>query len=327
MSGVDIMADGLYPPIEPFASGRLAVGDGHTLYLEQCGNPDGLPVVFLHGGPGAGCGPSHRRFFDPARYRIVLFDQRGCGRSTPHASIAHNDTWALVADLERVRTALGIERWVVFGGSWGSTLALAYAETHPERVRALVLRGIFLCRPAEIHWFYQDGASWVFPDYWQDFLAPIPAAERVDLLHAYHRRLIGPAADAEPATRLAAARAWSIWEGRTATLLADDGLRTVFSDEWLALSLARIECHYFVNRAFLQPDQLLRDAGRLADIPGVIVHGRYDLICPLRSAWDLHQAWPGSDLRIVPDAGHAAFEPGIARALVAATDRFASLGH
>lgn len=314
---------GLYPLIEPFATGQLEVGDGHRLYHEQCGNPDGLPAVFLHGGPGAGCGPSHRRFFDPTRWRIVLFDQRGCGRSTPHASVAHNDTWSLVADLERLREALGIQRWLVFGGSWGSTLALAYAETHPERVSALVLRGIFLCRPAEIHWFYQEGANWVFPDYWRDYLAPIPPGERGDLLHAYHRRLIGHAAEADPAGLLAAAKAWSTWEGRTATLLPDDGLRAAFGDDRLALSLARIECHYFVNQSFLAPDQLIHDARRLAGIPGVIVHGRYDLICPLRSAWDLHQAWPTAELQVIPDAGHAAFEPGIAAALIAATDRFA----
>lgn len=329
-------ADPLYPPIEPFATEFLTVGDGHRLYLEQCGRPDGCPAVFLHGGPGAGCGPSHRRFFDPARYRIVLFDQRGSGRSTPHAGVAHNSTWDLVADLERIREHLGIERWLVFGGSWGSTLALAYAETHPERVSALVLRGVFLCRREEVRWFYQEGANWVFPDHWQDFLAPIPPAERHDLLHAYYRRLIGtdaaPGSNHGPLTsdpltsaeRLAAAKAWSIWEGRCASLLPDHGIRNAFSDPQLALSLARIECHYFVNDAFLAPDQLLRDVGRLQGIPGVIVHGRYDLICPLRSAWELHQAWPSARLEVIPDAGHAAFESGIARALVAATDQFAA---
>jgi len=311
--------DPLYPPIEPYLERRLEVGDGHELYVEECGNPDGVPALFLHGGPGAGCGPSHRRFFDPTRYRIVLFDQRGSGRSTPHAGLDGNTTWELVADIERVRALLGIDRWLVFGGSWGSTLGLAYAETHPERVSALVLRGIFLCRSEEIHWFYQQGANWVFPDHWRDFLAPIPEAERDDLLHAYHRRLTGD--DAE--VRLAAAKAWSIWEGRCATLLPDPGIRTAFSDNHLALSLARIECHYFVNRSFLEPNQLLRNAHRLSDIPGVIIHGRYDLICPLRSAWELHQAWPRADFQLIPDAGHAAFEPGIARALVAATDRFA----
>ncbi|MFP4245757.1 MAG: prolyl aminopeptidase [Halochromatium sp.] len=310
----------MYPPIDPFATERLAVGQGHELHLEQCGNPAGIPAVFLHGGPGAGCGPSHRRFFDPKRYRIILFDQRGCGHSTPHASLEHNSTWDLVADLERIRAHLGIERWLVFGGSWGSTLALAYAETHPERVSALVLRGIFLCRAEEIAWFYQQGANWIFPDHWQDFLAPIPAHEQHDLLDAYHRRLTAD----DPATRLTAAKAWSIWEGRCATLLPDKSIRSTFSDERLALSLARIECHYFVNQAFLRPRQLLAEAWRLRDIPGVIVQGRYDLICPLRSAWELAAAWPNAALEIIDDAGHAAFEPGIVRALVAATDRLAA---
>ena len=310
----------MYPPIEPFVTDRLAVGQGHELYLEQSGNPDGIPALFLHGGPGAGCGPSHRRFFDPERYRIILFDQRGSGRSTPHASVEHNSTWDLVADMERIREHLGIERWLVFGGSWGSTLALAYAETHPERVSALVLRGVFLCRPDEIAWFYQQGASWIFPDHWRDFLAPIPTSEHQDLVHAYHRRLMGT----DEPTRVAAAKAWSIWEGRCATLLPDPDIRRTFSNERLALSLARIECHYFVNQAFLQPNQLLDEASRLAEIPGIIVHGRYDMICPLRSAWDLAAVWPKASLEVIPDAGHAAFEPGIARALVAATDRLAA---
>jgi proline iminopeptidase len=311
--------DPLYPRIEPYAAHRLQVPGGHELYIEECGNADGIPALFLHGGPGAGCGPSHRRFFDPARYRIILFDQRGSGRLTPHAGLEQNSTWDLVSDIERVRALLGIDRWLVFGGSWGSTLGLAYAETHPERVSALVLRGIFLCRPEEIHWFYQQGASWVFPDHWQDFLAPIPQAERGDLLHAYHRRLTG----VDGAERLEAAKAWSVWEARCATLLPDDGIRTAFADGHMALSLARIECHYFVNQSFMALNQLIRDAGRLASIPGVIIHGRYDLICPLQSAWELHQAWPQADFQVIPDAGHAAFEPGIAKALVAATDRFA----
>lgn len=311
----------LYPPIEPYARHRLAV-DGHELYLEECGHPHGQPVVFLHGGPGAGCDPVHRGFFDPTRYRIILFDQRGAGRSRPHADLTNNTTWHLVGDLERIRQHLGVERWLVFGGSWGSTLALAYAETHPERVSGLVLRGVFLCRDAEIRWFYQEGANWVFPDWWQDYVAPIPLEERGDLLHAYHRRLTG---DNEIA-RLAAAKAWSLWEGRTSTLLENPGVRNHFADSHFAIALARIECHYFVNHAFLEPDQLLRGAHRLAGIPGIIVQGRYDLICPLRSAWELHQAWTGSELIVVSDAGHSAFEPGIRAALVAATDRFAELG-
>jgi proline iminopeptidase len=311
----------LYPAIEPYAVHRLEVDVLHQLYVEECGARDGFPALFLHGGPGAGCEPTHRRFFDPTRYRVVLLDQRGCGRSTPHAELAANTTWHLVADIERVRLALGIERWLVFGGSWGSTLALAYAEAHPERVAALVLRGIFLCREVEIDWFYREGASWIHPEWWQDFVAPIPVGERDDLLAAYHRRLIGQ----DQAVRLEAARAWSLWEGRTATLLPNADVQAFFADPRVALSLARIECHYFVNRAFLEPNQLLRDVGRLAEIPGVIVQGRYDAICPPRSAWELHCAWPGSDLRIVHDAGHAAFEPGIRSELIAATDRFAGV--
>lgn len=309
----------LYPATEPFAIHDIAVDNGHRLYVEECGRPDGVPAVFLHGGPGAGCEPAHRGFFDPARYRAVLFDQRGCGRSTPHASLVANTTCDLIADIEHIRMRLGIERWLVFGGSWGSTLALAYAQMHPERVTALVVRGIFLCRDEEIRWFYQDGASWVFPDYWQDYLAPIPEAERDDLLHAYHRRLTS----LDESERMTAARAWSVWEGRTATLAGDPRVEAYFAHPHVALSLARIECHYFVHRAFLAPNQLLRDAHRLALIPGVIVQGRYDIICPLRSAWELHQAWPRAELQIIPDAGHSAFEPGIRRALVAATDRFA----
>jgi proline iminopeptidase len=276
-------------------------------------------VLFLHGGPGSGCEPYHRRFFDPARYRIVLFDQRGCGRSTPHAELQGNTTGALVADIEAIREHLGIGRWLVFGGSWGSTLALAYGQAHPQRVTGLILRGIFLCREREIHWFYQEGAGRIFPDYWQDFLAPIPEAERGDLVAAYYRRLTG---DNELA-RLAAAKAWSIWEGRSASLLPNESIVSHVGSPHTALSMARIECHYFVNRAFLEPDQLLREMPRIAHIPGLIVHGRYDLICPLESAWELHRAWPGSELQIVPDAGHAASEPGIRAALVAATDRFA----
>ncbi len=309
----------LYPDLLPYAMHTLRVDDRHTLYVEECGRPGGVPAVFLHGGPGAGCEPYHRRFFDPDRYRLVLFDQRGAGRATPHADLTDNTTWDLVADIERIRVHLGIERWLVFGGSWGSTLALAYAQTHPGRVSALVLRGIFLCRPQEIQWFYQQGASRVFPDYWADFLAPIPEAERRDLLGAYHRVLTG----SDEVARLAAAKAWSVWEGRTATLLPNPAVVEHFGGAHLALGLARIECHYFMHQAFLRPDQLLQEAGRLSGIPGVIVHGRYDLICPLENAWELHRAWPGSELQIVPDAGHSAAEPGTRAALVAATDRLA----
>ena len=309
----------LYPEIEPAAIHHLDVGDGHRLYLEECGNLGGTPALFLHGGPGSGIEPYHRRFFDPVRYRVILFDQRGSGRSTPHASLEHNDTWRLVEDIERVREFFGIDRWLVFGGSWGSTLALAYAQTYPERVSALVVRGIFLCRPDEIRWFYQHGASRLFPDYWEDFLAAVPEEKRDRMLEAYYELLTGD----DELLRLKAAKAWSIWEGRTATLLPNPSVVDHFSDAHVALSLARIECHYFMNDAFLEPDQLLRNAGRLADIPGVIVHGRYDVICPLENAWALHRAWPGSELRIVHDAGHAASEPGIRAALVEATDRFA----
>jgi proline iminopeptidase len=295
------------------------VGGGHELYVEECGNPLGIPAIFVHGGPGAGCEPYHRRFFDPKRYRLVLFDQRGCGWSTPHAELSDNTTWHLVDDIEAIRRYLGIERWLVFGGSWGSTLALAYTQTHPERVRGLILRGIFLCRAREIRWFYQEGASRVFPDYWEDYLQPIPETEHGDLLNAYYARLTGD----DELVRMAAAKAWSLWEARTASLLPNENLLKHFGIPRTALALARIESHYFVHGAFLEPDQLLRNAQRMAAVPGVIVQGRYDLICPLESAWALHRAWSGAELRIIPDAGHSASEPGIRRALVEATDRFA----
>jgi proline iminopeptidase len=309
----------LYPEIRPFHSEHLAVDDLHSIYVEQVGRREGLPALFLHGGPGAGCEPYHRRFFDPERYRVVLFDQRGCGRSTPHAELESNTTWDLVDDIERIREHLGIERWLLFGGSWGSTLALAYAQTHPERVSGMVLRGIFLCRPQEIAWFYQHGASRLFPDYWEDFVAPVDPAERDDMLGAYHRLLTGQ----DELRRLAAAKAWSVWEGRTATLLPDEQVAAHFAQAHVALSMARIECHYFSNDAFLQPNQLLEGASRLAGIPGIIVHGRYDVICPLENAWELHQAWSGSELSIVADAGHSAAEASTRRRLVEATDLFA----
>ncbi|HEV2557556.1 MAG TPA: prolyl aminopeptidase [Microvirga sp.] len=309
----------LYPPIEPDRSGLLDVGDGHQVYWELCGRPDGKPAVVLHGGPGGGCTPGQRQFFDPERYRVLLFDQRGCGRSRPHASIEANTTWHLVADIERLREMLGLERWLVFGGSWGSTLALAYAQTHPERVSELVLRGIFTVRRAELLWYYQAGASWLFPDKWERFLAPIPVEERGDLLAAYHRRLTG----ADRALHMEAAKAWSIWEGETITLLPNDTYAVDFGEERYALAFARIENHYFMNGGFLEEGQLLRDAGRLAGIPGIIVQGRYDAATPPATAWDLHKAWPGSRLVMVPDAGHAASEPGIRHHLVEATDAFA----
>ena len=309
----------LYPEIEPFDSGMLQVSQLHNVYYEQCGNPDGKPVVFLHGGPGAGCNAKSRRFFDPKHYRIVLFDQRGSGRSKPHAELRENTTWDLVADIERLRNHLKIDRWQVFGGSWGSTLALAYAQKHADRVTELVLRGIFMLRRWELEWFYQKGCDAIYPDAWEAFLAPIPVVERADMMGAYHRRLTSD----DSAVRLAAAKAWAVWEGGTSFLLQDaDYIKSTASDEF-ALAFARIECHYFINNGFLDvDDQLLRDAKKLRDIPAVIVQGRYDVVCPVRSAWDLHRAWPQADLRIVPDAGHSALEAGITHELVSATDRF-----
>ena len=310
----------LYPDIEPYDSGTLRVDDRHTLYYEQCGNPDGKPVVMLHGGPGGGCNAKMRRFHDPAKYRIVLFDQRGAGRSTPHADLVDNTTWHLVADIEQLRERLGIERWQVFGGSWGSTLALAYAQTHPQRVTELVLRGIFMLRRWELAWFYQEGASRMFPDAWEHYLAPIPEHERGDLIAAYHRRLTSD----DEATRLEAAKAWSIWEGGTSYLHIDPDYATSHGDPAFALAFARIENHYFVNGGFFEvEDQLLRDVHRIADIPGVIVQGRYDVVCPAQSAWELHKAWPKAELVITPASGHSAFEAENVDALVRATDRFA----
>ncbi|HZH90017.1 MAG TPA: prolyl aminopeptidase [Pyrinomonadaceae bacterium] len=309
----------LYPAIEPYDQGMLPVSPVHTLYYEQSGNPEGLPVVFLHGGPGGGTVPDYRRFFDPAAYRIVLFDQRGSGKSTPHANLEDNTTWHLVADIERIREHLGIDRWLVFGGSWGSTLALAYAQTHPERARALVLRGIFLCRPKEIRWFYQEGASAIYPDAWEHYVKVIPEAERDDLLGAFHRRLTSD----DEAVRLEAARAWSVWEGSTSKLYPDEDFIAHFGDPQFALAFARIECHYFMNNAFFETDNyLIENVGKIRHIPAVIVQGRYDVVCPLMSAWELHRAWPEAELRIIPDAGHSALEPGTRSALVEATDRF-----
>jgi len=309
----------LYPEIEPFDVGKLQVDARHTLHYEQCGNPNGKPVVFLHGGPGGGTNAKCRRFFDPAVYRIVLFDQRGCGKSTPHAELTDNTTWDLVADIERVRERLGIERWQVFGGSWGSTLALAYAQTHPDKVSELVLRGIFMLRRWELEWFYQKGCDALYPDAWETYLNAIPEVERGDLMSAYHRRLTSP--DAK--TRTDAARAWSVWEGATSFLWQDKSHIESSAEDDFALAFARIECHYFVNGGFFEhDDQLLRNVERIRNIPAVIVQGRYDVVCPLRSAWDLHRAWPEADLHIVQDAGHSAFEPGIVHELVEATDRF-----
>jgi proline iminopeptidase len=309
----------LYPEIKPFDTGRLKVSDLHELYYEQVGNPNGKPAVFLHGGPGGGLTNDYRRYFNPAVYRVVLFDQRGSGQSTPHASLEENTTWDLVADIEKLREHFGIERWQVFGGSWGSTLALAYAETHPDRVTELVLRGIFLCRPKEIKWFYQNGASWIFADVWEEYLKVIPESEREDMVSAYYRRLTSD----DEKVRFEAARAWSIWEGSTSKLLFDYDSIERFADPQFALAFARIECHYFVNNCFFSTQNyLLENVDKIRQIPGVIVQGRYDVVCPMTSAWDLHRAWPEADLRIVPDSGHSISEPGIIDALVAATDRF-----
>jgi len=309
----------LYPAAEPYNSGMLRVAAEHEIYFEECGNPQGKPVVFVHGGPGAGCDNRARRFFDPDAYRIVLFDQRGCGRSKPHASLVDNTTWHLVADMEQLRRHLGIDSWQVFGGSWGSTLGLAYAQTHPERVTELVLRGIFLLRQWELHWFYQHGASALFPDRWQQYVAPIPTAERSDLIAAFYKRLTGTHRD----NMIAAARAWSAWEAATSFIHTNDDMIGKWSVDDFAVAVARIECHYFVNRGFLDSeDQLLRNVDRIRHIPGVIVQGRYDVVCPMQTAWELHRAWPEADFRVVPDAGHSGFEPGITHELVSATDRF-----
>jgi proline iminopeptidase len=308
----------LYPAIDPYESGLLDVGDGHRIYFERSGKPGGKPAVFLHGGPGGGFSPDHRRLFDPAIYDVTLFDQRGCGRSTPHAELDANTTWHLVADIERLRERAGAEKWLVFGGSWGSTLALAYAETHPDRVSALILRGIYTLTKAELDWYYQFGVSEMFPEKWQKFLAPIPPAERGDLLSAYRRRLVGD----DRTVQLEAAKAWSIWEGETITLLPDPRVAAPFHDGDYALAFARIENHYFIHGAWLEEGQLLRDAYKLQGIPGTIVHGRYDMPCPARYAFALHAAWPEADFHLIEGAGHAYSEPGILDRLIRATDRF-----
>lgn len=308
-----------YPPIEPYSTDFLKVSDLHTLYYEECGNPAGAPVVFLHGGPGGGLTPLYRQMFDPDRYRIVLFDQRGCGRSKPHAELRENTTWDLVGDIEQLRTHLGIDQWFVFGGSWGSTLSLAYAQSHPDRCLGLILRGIFMLRQQEISWFYQEGASYIFPDAWEAYLQPIPVAERGDLVAAYYQRLTST----DLAVRAAAAQAWSVWEGSTSKLLIDADIQSRFGAAEFADAFARIECHYFTNGGFFeQDDQLLQNCDRIRHIPTVIVQGRYDVVCPMRSAWDLHRAFPEAELLVVPDAGHSMTEPGIMTALLDATDRF-----
>ncbi|MBE9101387.1 prolyl aminopeptidase [Vacuolonema iberomarrocanum] len=312
----------VYPPIEPFATEYLRVSERHTIYVEQVGNPDGVPVVFLHGGPGGGCNNRYRQFFDAQKWRVVLFDQRGCGRSTPHAELEENTTWHLVQDIETIRTHLGIESWVVFGGSWGSTLSLAYSQTHPDRCKGLILRGIFMLRQKELQWFYQEGCSNIFPDAWESYLKPIPPEERHDLIDAYYRRLTSP----DRQIRLEAAKAWSVWEAATSKLLPDLQQQIRFADANFADAFARIECHYFVNKGFLETeDQLLRHVDRIRHLPAVIVQGRYDVVCPPVTAWELHRAWPEAEFIMIPDAGHSMNEPGIRTALLNATDRFASL--
>lgn len=308
-----------YPEIEPYASGHLDTGDGHAIYWERVGTPGAKPAVFLHGGPGGGLSPNQRRVFDPSRYDVLLFDQRGCGKSRPFASLDNNTTWDLVADIERLREMIGVERWLVFGGSWGSTLGLAYAETHPERVTEIVLRGIFTLRRWELEWYYQHGASLLFPDKWERFVAPIPAAERGDLMAAYRARLTG----SDRATQLAAAREWARWEGETITLLPDPDVSSAFYGEDYALAFARIENHFFVHSGWMDEGQLIRDAGKLRAIPAVIVQGRYDIACPPQTAWDLHRAWPEARFHMVEGAGHALSQPGILHHLIEATDHFA----
>jgi proline iminopeptidase len=309
-----------YPEIEPYETGRLDVGDGHSLYWERCGTRGAKPAVFLHGGPGAGCSPGHRRQFDPAHYDILLFDQRGCGRSRPYASLEANTTWHLVEDIERLREMVGVERWMAFGGSWGSTLALAYAQTHPDRVTELVLRGIFTFRQSELDWLYRQGASEIFPDKWEEFLAPIPEGERGDLVAAYHRRLTGD----DAAEQLEAAKAWSKWEAETVTLLPNPAVIEEHTADEFAVAIARIENHYMINKGWIEEGALIRDAALLRDIPSVIVQGRYDCCTPPVTAWDLHKAWPEAELEIVPDGGHLFNEPGVLDGLIRATDRFAA---
>ena len=310
----------LYPPRQPYNEGKLKVSDLHTIHFEESGNPEGKPIVLLHGGPGGGCPPFYRQYFDPEKWRLVMFDQRGCGQSKPHAELQENTTWDLVNDIEELREYLNIHQWVVFGGSWGSTLSLAYSQTHPDRCKGLILRGIFMLRQKEIRWFYQEGASYIFPDAWEEYVKPIPINERDDLLTAYYQRLTSP--DAQ--IRLEAARAWSIWEASTSRLFPDLDLKQMFGIDAFAEAFARIECHYFINKGFIDPeDKLLLNIDRIRKIPAVIVQGRYDVVCPMMSAWELHRAWPEAEFIVVADAGHSMSEPGIRTCLIEATDKFA----
>lgn len=308
-----------YPEIEPYRTGFLEVGDGHTLYWEECGNPEGKPILFIHGGPGIGTEPNHRRFFDPQKYRIILFDQRGCGKSLPFSSLEHNTTWDLVRDIELLREHVKVENWLVFGGSWGSTLGLCYAIKHPEKVNGLILRGIYLCRSKEIQWYYQSGAHRIFPDMWENYIAPIPASERDDFVKAFYARLTSD----EPEVRSSAAKAWSGWEGATSKLLFDPALYANFTADEKADAIARIECHYFINNTFLETDNwIIENIGAIRHMPCIMVHGRYDMPCFFENAWELHRAWPEAKLEVIPNAGHAASEPGILDALIRATDAF-----
>ncbi|SEQ84826.1 proline iminopeptidase [Amphritea atlantica] len=309
----------LFPDIHPYKQHYLAVDDLHTLYIEESGNAQGIPVLFIHGGPGGGTSSYHRSFFDPEKYRIILFDQRGCGQSTPHAELQDNTTAHLISDIEKIRLHLNVDEWLLFGGSWGSTLSLLYAESFPERVSGMILRGIFLCRKRDIHWFYQEGASAIFPDYWKEYRKVIPEGERTDMLQAYYQRLIS---DNEIA-RMSAAKAWSVWEGRCSTLDPNGDIVDHFGDPHIALAMARIEAHYFINEAFIEPDQIIRDAHRIQQIPTVIVHGRYDMVCPIEQAFALYDALPQAELHIVRDAGHSALEAGITDNLIKATNQFA----
>lgn len=312
----------LYPSIEPYNQGKLKVSDLHTIHYEESGNPQGKPVIFLHGGPGGGITPMYRQYFDPQLWRIVIFDQRGCGQSTPYAELRENTTWNLVSDIEQLRNHLGIEQWVVFGGSWGSTLALAYSQTHPDSCKGLILRGIFMLRQAEIRWFYQSGASYIYPDAWQEYLQPIPEGEREDLLTAYYKRLTSD----DSQVRLEAARAWSVWEASTSKLIPSPASKASFGRAEFAEAFARIESHYFVNKGFLDSEnQLLDNVERIRHLPGVIVQGRYDVVCPMKTAWELHQVWQEAEFIVIPNAGHSVSEPGIRDALIKASDRFAAL--
>ena len=312
----------LFPNIEPFNTFSLPVSDLHTIYVEESGNKNGKPVIFLHGGPGGGVDPKYRRYFDPEKWRIIMFDQRGCGKSTPFAELEENTTWDLVSDIEKIRNHLSIDQWVVFGGSWGSTLSLAYSQTHPDSCKGLILRGIFLVRKKELDWFYQEGASNIFPDRWESFLEPIPVEKRDNLMQAYYEILTGE----DHSKKIEAAKAWSTWEGSTVKLLEDENFISDFSDDKFAEAFARIECHYFMNNCWFNSDNhLIENMHKIKHIPGVIIHGRYDIVCPVIQAWDLHKAWPEADLHIIPDAGHSIFEDGIKNKILEYTDRFSNL--